>query len=272
MKLLDPLLLCTDLDRTLLPNGKHAESPHAREHFCHFVAQNPVSLAYVTGRDQHLVQQAIEDYEIPVPDFALTDVGASAYQIQDGQWQRLSAWDEQLSTIWSALTREKIAELLDKHPQLRLQEAEKQERFKLSFYVDLPIEHQSLVQNIHMRLKQQHLSAHLIWSEDEEINVGLLDVLPDNAGKLKAIQFLMQHLGFNDHNTVFAGDSGNDLDVMLSPVPAILVANAANVVRQEILEQKIESIYLAQGGYLGMNGCYSAGVLEGIAHYLQHPL
>jgi hypothetical protein len=31
----------------------------------------------------------------------------------------------------------------------------------------------------------------------------------------------------------------------------------------------ITALYLAQGGFLGMNGNYSAGILEGIAHY--HP-
>ena len=30
-----------------------------------------------------------------------------------------------------------------------------------------------------------------------------------------------------------------------------------------------EALYLARGGCLGMNGNYSAGILEGIAHY--HP-
>jgi hypothetical protein len=28
-------------------------------------------------------------------------------------------------------------------------------------------------------------------------------------------------------------------------------------------------LYIAQGGFLGMNGNYSAGILEGLAHY--HP-
>jgi hypothetical protein len=28
-----------------------------------------------------------------------------------------------------------------------------------------------------------------------------------------------------------------------------------------------DTLYVAQGGYLGMNGNYSAGILEGLAHY-----
>jgi hydroxymethylpyrimidine pyrophosphatase-like HAD family hydrolase len=35
----------------------------------------------------------------------------------------------------------------------------------------------------------------------------------------------MQQQGFDHSNTVFVGDSGNDLPVLASAVPAILVAN-----------------------------------------------
>ena len=29
-----------------------------------------------------------------------------------------------------------------------------------------------------------------------------------------------------------------------------------------------QSLYIARGDYLGMNGNYSAGILEGVAHYM----
>ena len=45
------LLLCTDLDRTLIPNGPQPESAQAREHFARFAAHPQVTLAYVSGRD-----------------------------------------------------------------------------------------------------------------------------------------------------------------------------------------------------------------------------
>ncbi|MFZ4666042.1 MAG: haloacid dehalogenase, partial [Prochlorotrichaceae cyanobacterium] len=34
-------------------------------------------------------------------------------------------------------------------------------------------------------------------------------------------------------------------------------------------QKNTNRLYLARGGFLGMNGNYSAGILEGIAHY--HP-
>jgi hydroxymethylpyrimidine pyrophosphatase-like HAD family hydrolase len=67
----EALLVCTDLDRTLLPNGPQAESPGARERFARLVAQPWVTLAYVSGRHRALVEQAICDYHLPLPDFVV---------------------------------------------------------------------------------------------------------------------------------------------------------------------------------------------------------
>ena len=40
------LLLCTDLDRTLIPNGAQPESPGARQRFAALVAHDDILLAY----------------------------------------------------------------------------------------------------------------------------------------------------------------------------------------------------------------------------------
>ena len=120
----------------------------------------------------------------------------------------------------------------------------------------------------------QNLAASLIYSVDEATSTGLLDVLPAHATKLHAVEFLMQQQGFDYTNTVFAGDSGNDLPVIASAVPSVLVANADSVVVEQATAQALQqgtmrAFYLAQGSFLGMNGNYSAGILEGVAHY--HP-
>ena len=56
------LLLCTDLDRTLLPNGEQPESPQARTLFARLAARPGVTLVYVTGRHRALVQAALDEY------------------------------------------------------------------------------------------------------------------------------------------------------------------------------------------------------------------
>jgi hydroxymethylpyrimidine pyrophosphatase-like HAD family hydrolase len=61
--MIQPLLICTDLDRTLIPNGEQPESPQARPLFRQLVSHSQIILAYVTGRDKMLVQEAIAEYE-----------------------------------------------------------------------------------------------------------------------------------------------------------------------------------------------------------------
>ncbi|HEY9701794.1 MAG TPA: HAD family hydrolase, partial [Allocoleopsis sp.] len=70
-KMIDKLLICTDLDRTLIPNGEQPESPNARQLFSQLVSNSWVSLAYVSGRDQELVQDAIAQYQLPTPNFVI---------------------------------------------------------------------------------------------------------------------------------------------------------------------------------------------------------
>lgn len=150
---------------------------------------------------------------------------------------------------------------------LRLQEPQKQSRHKLSFYTPLTLNAQHLIEQIQARLSEFDICANLIWSIDEATQQGLLDILPARANKLRAIQFLMQARGFQHDQVVFAGDSGNDLDVLLSDIPAVLVANADNTLKAQLADALGDTMYLPRGGYLGMNGNYSAGVLEGLAHY-----
>jgi sucrose-6F-phosphate phosphohydrolase len=261
-------LLCTDLDRTLIPNGKQPESPQAMERFKRLVNCEEVTLVYMTGRHRALIEQAIAEFDLPQPDFAIADVGTTIYRIDSSGWRHWDEWDTQIAPDWQGLTHDELYRLLSVFPALRLQEEEKQNRHKLSFYVTLDTDVKRLLEEVGARLKYSDIKANLIWSIDEKAELGLLDVLPVSANKLHAIRFMMQQQGFLHENTVFAGDSGNDLDVLLSDIPAVLVANADAEVRSLAASAHKDTLYIAGGGYLGMNGNYSAGILEGVAHYL----
>ncbi len=54
---MEPLLICTDLDRTLIPNGVQPESHDARRRFSALISQPDIKLAYVSGRHRDLVYQ-----------------------------------------------------------------------------------------------------------------------------------------------------------------------------------------------------------------------
>ncbi|KPK39467.1 MAG: haloacid dehalogenase, partial [Gammaproteobacteria bacterium SG8_47] len=132
---------------------------------------------------------------------------------------------------------------------------------------------EALLAEIDSRLRSQAVCASLIWSVDEAADVGLLDVLPARATKLHAVEFLAAELGIARERLVFAGDSGNDLPVLVSGMQAVLVRNAHAEVRaqatQEVAAKGLAGkLYLAQGDFMDMNGNYSAGVLEGLAHFV----
>ena len=68
---------------------------------------------------------------------------------------------------------------------------------------------------------------------------------------------------------LFAGDSGNDLQVLASSVPSVLVGNATADVAREAVALATEAghreaLHVARGGLFGMNGNYAAGILEGV--------
>jgi len=265
------ILLCSDLDRTILPNGPQPESPLARPLLRALAGRDDVILAYVSGRDVSLLQQAIADYQIPEPDYAIGDVGSTIYRVDAGHWQVWTDWHEAIAPDWSGRQPAELMACLHDLEALRLQEPEKQGRFKLSYYTPVKLDVAALTAAIDTRLAGLGIRATVIWSIDEAAATGLLDIVPTSATKLGAIRFLMGHGGFSREQTVFAGDSGNDLPVLISDIPAVLVRNADAHVRSELdalLEgRETDTVYQARGGLLGMNGYYSAGVLEGVVHY-----
>jgi len=269
------ILICTDLDRTLLPNGSQPESPEARATFTRLVARPEVTLAYVSGRHRELVEDAIREYGLPLPDWVIGDVGTTIYRVRTGEWLHWSEWEHDIAADWPGLTANDLRPLFTDLPSLRLQEESKQNRYKLSYYLPLQTDIDALQQEMSRRLNAQKVAASLIYSVDEATSTGLLDVLPARATKLHAVEFLMQHRGFDVTNTVFAGDSGNDLPVLASAIQSVLVANADCEVVEQAKTQALQqgtmaAFYMAQGGFLGMNGNYSAGILEGVAHYLPY--
>jgi len=272
----DKLLICTDMDRTLIPNGPEPESPMARQYFAALVSRPEVQLAYVTGRHQKLIQEAISNYCLPKPDFVIGDVGTTIYHVDEAAtWKRQTEWEERISRDWAGNTHSDLKAMLNDIHALRLQESSKQNNFKLSFYVPLQANRDALTALIEHRFVEVGVKASLIWSIDEPAGVGLLDILPASASKFHAIEALMKIHGYTYDNTVFSGDSGNDIEVLASPVAAVLVANSQPDVQELAVLLANENgypnrLYLAEGDFHGMNGNYTAGILEGIVHYFPY--
>lgn len=272
------LLLCTDMDRTIIPNGHQIEPPHARERFRRLCSQPAVTLIYVTGRHQALVKEAIDSYDLPLPDYVVSDVGTRIYQVGTQGWQAIPQWEEQIAKDWNGHSREQIERLLSHLSDGRalwLQEHDKQNTYKLSYYFPFTDDPESITIKMKERLQDEGIQASLVCSLDEPNEVGLLDVLPRHATKRHAIEFLQHRLGYSDQELIFAGDSGNDLPVLTSHIQSILVGNASEAIRDQAVRQaaeqgNAEALFLAgQSGTASESGFgnYADGVLEGVRYF-----
>lgn len=266
-------LLATDLDRTLLPNGVQEESPGVRALLADFALERGLRLAYVSGRRLELVEAAIAEYSLPAPEFVVADVGSSLFAARASGWELDEAWARLLAEDWGGRTSTDLAGLLADVPHLQLQEPEAQARFKLSYFAPLDAEPETLLRPARAILGSADLCASVVYSIDEAAGRGLVDVLPARGTKLGALEFLMAEHGLAPEDVVFAGDSGNDLEVLVSELPAVLVANAAEALRERASAEAASNgrtarLYAAHG-ILGLNGNYAAGILEGWTHY--HP-
>jgi len=267
------LLICTDLDRTLIPNGTQPESAGARERFASLAERPEVTLVYVSGRHRELLEAAIADYALPVPDFAIGDVGTTIYEIgEQRKWRHQADWESNIARDWNGRTRVDLERALADIEDLQAQEACKQNTCKLSYYLPPDFERDRLAPLVESRLESLGVNARLVWSVDDASGEGLLDVLPWRASKYHAIRALMRSLAFSTSETVFCGDSGNDIEVLSSAIPGVLVANSRPEVRalaEHLARAEGHSarLYVARGGFRGLNGNYAGGMLEGIAHY-----
>ncbi len=275
------LLLCTDMDRTVIPNGDHTEDPLARERLRRFCELPQVRLVYVTGRDMELVEEAIHAYALPMAEFVISDVGTRICQRENGAWHELSVWREMIAQDWKGRSHADLQQQLQSVPGLQLQEQSRQSAHKLSYYLALDSgpeypRAKVAVAEATARLQDLGVEANIVWSIDEPAQRGLLDVLPQRASKLHAIRYLQRHLGLREEEVLFAGDSGNDLDVLASELNAVLVDNASEDVRHLAVAMarqngNEEKLFLAgQQSELGMNGNYAAGVLQGVLHFAPH--
>jgi sucrose-6-phosphatase len=267
------LLLCCDLDRTLIPNGPQPLSEQAMPCLRRLVSRPGIKLAFVTGRSRHLVERAIARWDLPIPDYVAGDVGSTIYDVGPAAtWKPWETWDLAIGTDWRGRTHADLRNALAGIRDLALQGEDRQSRFKLSYTAPADTDTGSLLRAIELRLEALGVVAEVIWSVDETIPVGLVDILPRSATKQGAVEFIRSRLDVSPARTVFAGDSGNDLPVLAGPLKAILVANATAEVRAQArhlaeIAGKSADLYLAEGGYRGMNGNYAAGVVEGVVHF-----
>jgi sucrose-6-phosphatase len=141
--------------------------------------------------------------------------------------------------------------------------------FKQSYYVDHD-RSEAILKTVDERVKGRFDEV-IVYSFDSRSGKGLLDFLPHSATKQTALEFIAAERGADKANVVFCGDSGNDVFPLTAGFSGVLVRNADEQlvasVRQAAEAHPELRLYFAKGGFRGLNGYYTSGVIEGAYHY-----
>ncbi|MCQ8239745.1 HAD family hydrolase [Rhizosaccharibacter radicis] len=230
-----PALLACDIDNTLTgcPDGARLFRDWHRERKMPFVV--------ATGRGFAAAADILARWRLPAPDAFITDVG-TRIMLPDGRggWRECALFEAFLRAGWDeAAAAAALARL-----RLSPQPPETRTPFKLSFFGDA-----SDAARARLALGGAAVAARVVFSHDE-----LIDVLPPNGGKARALAFHAARLGLSLRDCVAAGDSGNDLDMLDAAGHAIVVANASREL--DVLRPRPELHRAAAP--------HAAGVVEGL--------
>ena len=231
----------TDIDNTLLGDraGQEALVAWLRTN----AGYNIFGIA--TGRPLESTIDILRKNHIPIPDVLITSVGSEIHygvrRIPD------IGWANHIRHQWR---RDDVLQAMQELPGLRLQSAENQREFKISYLVDAgkipPME------DIAQHLRKHGLHAQVIYSHGE-----FLDLLPVRASKGHAIRYLSYKWGLPLTNFLVSGDSGNDIEMLVGDTMAVVVGNHS----EELAHLKgTTRIYFAEAKY-------AHGILEGMQHY-----
>lgn len=235
------MALISDIDNTLLGHKKSLKG------LTSWINQNKGHCVFgvATGRSLESAVEILKKNQVNIPDVLITSVGSEIHYgrklIPD------TGWSAHIRYLWR---RDALEKALAHFPGLTLQAPENQREFKLS-YIAKPASMPSL-SDIKNHLRQYNLHAQLIYSHEE-----FLDVLPVRASKGHAVRYLSYKWGLPLENFVVAGDSGNDIEMLIGDTRAIVVGNYS---------QELEKLRHSEHIYFASQH-YAAGILEGLAHY-----
>jgi sucrose-6F-phosphate phosphohydrolase len=227
-------LFVTDVDDTLLGEDSSLAGLASELE----LKRKEVILVFNSSRPCASVRKTIQTNPLlPKPDFL---VGALGTEIEIRPGQIMKEYPQVFDFDWD---RERIDALLE---QLALQPHP--EEFQTQYKASYSVNGQEQYEQVLDLLAGNGIEVKVIYSGRTN-----LDLIPKNAGKGAAIQYLREMLNITMERVVTAGDSKNDLDMFAYPNKVIVVGNA----EPEIKNLKGGHVYQARARH-------AAGVLEGL--------
>ena len=232
----------TDIDQNLLGDSSSLKQ------FTSVMRENRkcVTFGIATGRRIDAALSILRKHDVPRPDVLISSLGTRIHYGQS--LTEDSYWADHIDHEWNM---QKIRKLIADMPGLTLQPKIEQTGFKVSYYYDPDIA--PSVDEIIATLRDRDITAHVVISFGQ-----FLDFVPSRASKGQALRYVAQRLDIPLEQTLVAGGSGADEDMMRGNTLAVVVANRHHEELSQLVDQ--DRIYFS-------HRAYAAGILEAIDHY-----
>lgn len=209
-------------------------------------SRDSFTLVYVSGRSLAEQVEAIEELQLLLPDYIISNVGTEIHRMPGEhpleEWYRY---------IQAGFEREAILSFFAEQADVALEEQpeERQTPLKVSYFLEVAQADQ--LEDLQTRLYSGGLTTRLVYS------YGLyLDFIPERAGIGAAVKFLADSLVLFPNQVFVTGDSAKDIDLFQYGFRGIVVGNATNELRRAVELRAYFS-----------HDEYALGVLEGLKHY-----
>ena len=198
-----------------------------------------------TGRRLDDALTTLKLHNISQPDVLITGQGTEIHYAPN--LTEDAVWGRHIDHLWN---RQAVRDILMEMPGLEMQPRRYQSAFKISYYVDPAV---ADIQNIRQILLRNEQAVNVIFSFGQ-----FLDVLPVRASKGLALRWCAEQLGFPLENTLVAGVTGADADMLRGNTLGVVVDNRHLAELSDLAN--IDKIYFSKKPH-------AAGILEAMDHY-----
>lgn len=198
-----------------------------------------------TGRHLEDALAMMHEHKIPRPDVLITSQGTEIHYVPN--LTEDTVWKSHIHHAWNP---QAVRDVLKDIPGLKLQPIRQQSAFKISYYINTEI---ADVTEIRKMLLRNELAVNVIASFGQ-----FIDIVPVRASKGLALRWCAEQLGFPLENTLVAGVTGADEDMLRGNTLGAVVDN------QHLDE--LSSLANTDNIYFSKKH-HAAGLLEAIEHY-----
>jgi len=198
-----------------------------------------------TGRLLEDALATLRQHQIPRPDVLITGQGTEIHYAPN--LTEDNVWTRHIDYRWNPQI---IRDILKDIPGLDIQPKKHQSMFKISYFINPNIADVHEIRQILLRNEQ---TVNVIFSFGQ-----FLDILPIRASKGLALRWCAEQLGFPLENTLVAGVTGADADMLRGNTLGTVVDNRHLSELSDLVNT--EKIYFSKN-------THAAGILEAMKHY-----